>query len=42
MEGDEVCMSERLVLIEPTEDKVGFEGVPSFSCFDGAFGASVR
>ena len=35
--GAEVCMSERLVLVEPMEEKVSFEGVPSSLHFSGAF-----
>ena len=27
--------------VEPTEDKVGFGGVTSLSCFSGAFDESV-
>ena len=35
-------MLEKLMSVEPTEEKVGFEGVTSLSRFAGAFGASVR
>ena len=38
----EVCMLERSVLFEPTEEKIGFGGVPSSSIFVGVFDVSVR
>ena len=35
--GAEVCMSEQLVSVDPMEEKVSFEGVPSSFHFSGAF-----